>query len=167
MNQKKSVIEPIFVVHKHNARTLHYDLRLEEAGVLKSWAIPKGPSTDPQDKRLAIQTPDHPFSYATFEGILKEGYGAGSVLLWDTGTFENLHSPQSLTSCIEKGRIAVLFHGQKMQGEYILIRTKLHHQNSWLFFKVNDEKAKIFYSITSAEPYSVISGKTTEELEKV
>lgn len=156
----------IFVIHKHKAHALHYDLRLEEAGVLKSWALPKGPSTDPAQKRLAIQVPDHTLSYAQFEGIIPEGYGAGSVLLWDKGTFKNMHTQSSLSECIQKGVVALDFHGEKMHGKYMLIRIRTRSKTpSWIFFKVDDQYAKRNYSITDSEPYSVLSGKTIDELE--
>ena len=95
---------------------LHYDLRLEDEGVLKSWAIPKGPSTDPDDKRLAIETEDHPLEYAHFEGVIAEGnYGAGGVIIWDTGTFKNLKE-EPLSHCLQKGKVEVWLNGEKLTG---------------------------------------------------
>ncbi len=166
MNKKNSDLSPIFVIHKHHASTLHYDLRLQEGEVLKSWAIPKGPSTDPGIKRLAIQVPDHELSYATFEGIIKEGYGAGPVLLWDKGTFEIVDSPHSLSECLEKGKVGLVFHGEKLHGNYLLVRIRLQTPHSWLFFKTHDEHARSDYIITDSEPYSVLSGKAIEELRR-
>ena len=156
--------EPIFVIHKHDARSLHYDLRLEDEGVLKSWAIPKGPSTDPDDKRLAIETEDHPLEYAHFEGVIAEGnYGAGGVIIWDSGTFKNLKE-EPLSHCLQKGKVEIWLNGEKLQGGYALIRTHLT-PNSWLFFKMKDDYAAPG-SITKQEPRSVVSGKTIEEVEE-
>ncbi len=156
--------EPIFVIHKHDARSLHYDIRLEDEGVLKSWALPKGPSTDPHDKRLAIETEDHPLEYASFEGVIAEGnYGAGGVIIWDTGTFKNLKD-EPLSRCIEKGTVAVWLNGKKLHGGYALVRTHFT-PNSWLFFKMKDDEAAPG-SITTEEPRSVVSGKTVEEIEE-
>lgn len=119
----------IFVVQKHFAKRLHYDFRLAYEGVLKSWAVPKGPSFDPLDKRLAVMTEDHPLAYANFEGIIPEGsYGAGKVIIWDQGTWE----PISITS--DKWHFKL--HGKKMHGEWVLIRFKNDEKN-WLLRKVN------------------------------
>src|SRR5690348_12541116 len=117
-----------YCVQRHDATRLHYDFRLEIDGVLKSWAVPKGPSTDPQDKRLAMETEDHPMEYATFEGVIPEGnYGAGPVIVWDTGTFDNIKEkdgkPISLPQSYKNGQIEVDLHGKKLQGGYALIRT--------------------------------------------
>ncbi|MBA2307436.1 DNA ligase [Candidatus Dependentiae bacterium] len=166
MNHKNFHSLPIFVIHKHQASSLHYDLRLEEGGVLKSWAIPKGPSTNSDIKRLAIQVPDHELSYAGFEGVIEKGYGAGPVLIWDTGTFENIHPSHSLSERLEKGSTTLIFHGEKLRGKYMLIRIRLSTPHSWLFFKGDDEHARSDYSITDEEPYSVLSGKSIEELTK-
>lgn len=164
MNRQHSTSSPLFVIHKHHAHSLHYDLRLQEEGVLKSWAIPKGPSTDPTVKRLAIKVPDHELSYANFEGIIQEGYGAGSVLLWDEGTFDVVDSSHSLSDSLQKGKVILTFKGKKLQGRYLLIRAHLPTPHSWLFFKLDDEYARPDYSITDSEPYSVLSGKTIEQL---
>jgi len=121
----------IFVVQKHFASHLHYDFRLAYEGVLKSWAIPKGPSLNPKDKRLAIMTDDHPLAYAQFEGVIPEGsYGAGTVEIWDTGTWE----PISLTD----NKWHFKLHGKKMQGEWVLLRLQNNPKN-WLLIKVHGE----------------------------
>ncbi len=163
--------ESIFVIQKHNASHLHYDFRLEINGVLKSWAIPKGLSTDPHDKRLAIETEDHPMEYATFEGIIPEGnYGAGSVIVWDTGTFESIKKKDgkivSLEDSYKNGQIEVRLNGKKLQGGYALIKTAPDDgKNKWLCIKMNDEFADARRNPVATEPESVLSGKTTEQLE--
>ena len=122
--------ENIFVIQEHHARNLHYDLRLEIEGVLKSWAVPKEPPEKPGIKRLAIQTEDHPLNYADFEGTIPEGqYGAGEVKVWDRGTF----IPEKITDK------EILFHldGKKMNGDYVLIKTGFG-KGGWLFFKRDD-----------------------------
>lgn len=155
--------EPIFVIHEHKARSLHYDLRLEDEGVLKSWAIPKGPSTDPHEKHLAIMTENHPYEYADFEGIIEEGnYGAGNVIIWDRGTFRNLKD-RPLKDCIKEGTVAVWLNGKKLHGGYALVRTHFS-KNSWLFFKMKDAEAEVDHNILKEMPKSVISGKTVEEI---
>ncbi len=157
--------QPLFVIHKHSARSLHYDLRLEDEGVLKSWAIPKGPSTDPHDKRLALMTEDHPLEYGAFEGVIEEGhYGAGSVIIWDRGTFKNLKS-RPLNECIKEGIITIQLDGKKLHGSYALVRTHFT-KNSWLFFKMKDKDADPDHDITQTMPTSVVSGKTVEEVGK-
>ena len=166
----KKTTHPIFVVQKHNASHLHYDFRLEIDGVLKSWAIPKGPSTDPHDKRLAIETEDHPMDYATFEGIIPEGqYGAGSVIVWDTGTFENIKKEDDkiipLAQSYKNGQIEVNLHGKKLQGGYALIRTNGDDAKKWLCIKMRDEYADARRNPVSSEQESVISGKTIEDIE--
>lgn len=119
----------IYSIQKHDASTLHYDLRLEKDDVLKSWAIPKGPSEDPSDKRLAIETEDHPLDYADFEGKIEEGkYGAGKVELWDKGTFEIVEW--------EENKIIVDINGERLEGKYVLVRFKPDEEpENWLFFK--------------------------------
>ncbi len=117
-----------FVVHEHHARKLHWDLRLEMKGVLKSWAVPKGPPTIYGVKRLAVQVDDHALEYLEFEGRISEGYGAGEVKIWDKGTYEPLE--------INEDKISVIFHGEKLKGKYVLLKTKYKGQNtSWLLFK--------------------------------
>ncbi len=119
--------EPIFVIQKHDASHLHYDFRLEVDGVLKSWAIPKGPSTDPKDKRLAVPTEDHPLEYADFEGTIPAGeYGAGTVLVWDTGPYRNLTEKKGeaipLGQAVAHGHVKVWLEGKKLKGGYALTR---------------------------------------------
>lgn len=130
----------IFVVHKHSSRSLHYDLRLESKGVLKSWAVPKGFSSDPKVRHLAILTEDHPMSYAGFAGTIPEGeYGAGEVEIWDKGGYKNLKEGESLEDGIDKGEITVWFDGKKLKGNYALIRTHYGHDDkNWIMVKMKD-----------------------------
>lgn len=139
--KKPSREEPIFVIQKHDATKLHYDLRLEMKGVLISWAVPKGPPPDSRTKRLAVRTEDHPIEYAGFEGTIPEGeYGAGTVVIWDRGTYENLREKKEEKTSIEKsmkeGKIEVLLKGKKIKGIHYLIRTdKQKGKEQWLFIK--------------------------------
>lgn len=132
--QKK---EPIFVIQKHHARTLHYDLRLQIGRNLKSWAVPKGPPKKIGEKHLAVHVDDHPLSYAKFEGEIPEGqYGAGTVKIWDSGTYENVKS-SSLATCLKEGVIEFKPHGKKLKGTYALVRFR---DDNWLFMKVKTKK---------------------------
>ena len=140
---------PIFVVQEHHARRLHYDFRLEADGVLKSWAVPKGPSTDPAQKRLAVQVADHPLAYATFAGTIPAGqYGAGTVTIWDQGTYANVLAdqpiPQTVPEGIAAGHLELTLYGTKLQGQFALIR--LHGtgrgQAQWLLIKRHDAFAR-------------------------
>jgi DNA ligase D-like protein (predicted 3'-phosphoesterase) len=160
---------PIFVIQKHDASHLHYDFRLEIDGVLKSWAVPKGPSTNPHDKRLAIETEDHPMDYATFEGTIPEGeYGAGTVIVWDTGSFTNIKEKNGklipLTDCYDNGQIEVNLNGAKLHGGYALIRTA-GDDKKWLLIKMRDDYADEKHNIVEKLPESALSGKTVEEIE--
>jgi DNA ligase D-like protein (predicted 3'-phosphoesterase) len=166
---KKSEKKPIFVIQKHDASHLHYDFRIEMDGVLKSWAIPKGPSTDPKEKRLAMPTEDHPMEYANFEGVIPEGhYGAGPVLIWDRGTFDNIKEkngkPISLEQSYKNGQIEIFLHGKKLEGGYALIRMHGPGKERWLCVKMDDEYADARRNPVSSQPESVVSGKTIEEI---
>ena len=124
--------KPVYVIQKHSATRLHYDLRLEMEGVLKSWAIPKGPPLEEGVKRLAVETEDHPLDYASFEGEIPEGaYGAGKVEIWDRGHY--------IPREIEDGKIIVEINGEKLKGVYCLIKTKFKEQKSWLFFRKKEK----------------------------
>jgi bifunctional non-homologous end joining protein LigD len=149
-----------FMIHKHDATRLHYDVRLEIDGVLASWAVPKGPSFDPSEKRLAVETEDHPLAYATFEGRIPDGaYGAGDSLIWDTGTYETV-PPGQESAQRKKGHLTVVFHGQKLQGRWHLLRTRAQGGKAqWLMFKSRDEFASDTYDVTAERPESVKSGR--------
>jgi bifunctional non-homologous end joining protein LigD len=137
-----------FVIHKHYASHLHFDLRLELDGVLKSWAIPKGPTVNPKEKKLAVMVEDHPFEYRDFEGIIPEGnYGAGRVYIWDQGTYHALgtenrdESEKLLREGLEKGHLTFILNGNVLKGEFALIRLKKASPKDWLLIKKNDEYA--------------------------
>ncbi len=143
--RKSTRHQPIFVVQEHHASRHHYDFRLEADGVLKSWAVPKGPSMDPAHKRLAVQVEDHPLDYATFTGTIPEGqYGAGTVTIWDQGTYDNLLAdkpvPQTATEGIEAGQLEIALHGKKLRGQFALIRLrgKGRGKEHWLLIKMQD-----------------------------
>ena len=163
--------QPIFVIQKHEASRLHYDFRLEVEGVLKSWAVPKGPSTDPDEKRLAVQTEDHPLEYADFEGIIpQEEYGGGTVEVWDAGTYRNLkeNKPKgkmSMLESLENGIVSVFLEGKKLKGGYTLIRLKNDEKN-WLLFKMKDKYVDKDRDPVKDLPESVLSGKTIEQISK-
>ena len=163
----------IFVVQKHDATRLHYDFRLEMEGVLKSWAVPKGPSLDPSVKRLAMMVEDHPFDYRNFEGIIPEGnYGAGTVIVWDEGTYEPLENAEASKKENEKnllkqlyaGSLKFVMHGKKLKGEFALVKIKNSDENSWLLIKHNDKYATT-EDVTEKDK-SVVSKKTIEQVEK-
>ncbi len=127
---------PIFVVHEHHAKRLHYDLRIEMEGVLKSWAVPKGPSLNPNDRRLAIHVDDHELEYGSFEGVIPEGqYGAGKVLIWDKGEYKWIEGS------IEEGKLEFHLYGDKLKGAFILIKIR-NKEKEWLLIKKKDEFAK-------------------------
>ena len=145
---KQSSPQLIFVVQKHAASHLHYDFRLEVDGVLKSWAIPKGPSMNPADKRLAIMVEDHPYSYKDFEGTIPEGnYGAGNVIVWDNGTYalvdeDGLDKVENkLQSDLQKGHLSFILNGKKLKGEFVLVKLKTKKENTWLLIKSKDQYA--------------------------
>jgi DNA ligase D-like protein (predicted 3'-phosphoesterase) len=159
-----------FVIHKHDASSLHYDFRLELGGVLVSWAVPKGLSTDPREKRLAIRTEDHPGSYIDFEGVIAEGeYGAGTVLVWDTGRYRNLRArkgrnSRSMERSLEDGLIEVWLEGEKLRGGYVLKRTSQDGKARWLMIKMDDEQADARRNPVNTEPESVLSGRGLDEI---
>jgi len=162
----------MFVIQKHDASRLHYDFRLEMDGVLKSWAVPKGPSTDPKTKRLAMMVEDHPFDYANFEGIIPRGeYGGGTVIVWDEGTYEPIEEikgkkaqEKHLLKQLAAGSLKIKLHGEKLEGEFALVKTHGMGENGWLLIKHNDEFASL-NDITKKDK-SVLSGKTIEAMEK-
>jgi bifunctional non-homologous end joining protein LigD len=160
----------LFVIQKHDASRLHYDFRLEMEGVLKSWAVPKGPSTDPKTKRLAMMVEDHPFDYRTFEGIIPEGeYGGGTVIVWDQGTYEPLEEikgkkaqEKHLLQQLKSGSVKIKLYGEKLKGEYALVKTQGMGENGWLLIKHKDDYAS-GDDITKLDK-SVVSGKTIETM---
>ncbi|MFP4640453.1 MAG: DNA polymerase ligase N-terminal domain-containing protein [Guyparkeria sp.] len=158
-----------FVIQKHDASRLHYDFRLEVDGVLVSWAVPKGPSTDPGERRLAVRTEDHPLDYATFEGVIPEGeYGAGAVIVWDTGPYRNLRAnkgPDSLSMprSIDDGLVEVWLEGEKLRGGYALKRLE-DRESDWLLIKMDDDQADARRNPVSTEPDSVLSGRSVEHM---
>ena len=161
-----------FVIQKHDASHLHYDFRLEMGGVLKSWAVPKGPSLDPSVKRLAMMVEDHPYDYKNFEGIIPSGYGAGTVIVWDEGTYESSliktsnkkEQDKNLRQQLHQGNLKVTLHGKKLKGEFALVKTKGMGENSWLLIKHKDKYASD--SDILKKDKAVISKKTIEQVEK-
>jgi len=159
----------IFVIQKHRASHLHYDFRLEMEGVLKSWAVPKGPSYDPGTKRLAMMTEDHPYDYAKFEGVIPEGnYGAGNVIIWDEGTWEFIEPGDDPVAAVKSGKLTFRMYGKKMFGEWALVkiggRSKSDKGNEWLLLKHRDEFANGDVDVTKVAPRSVVSNKLVEEI---
>jgi len=153
-----------FMVHKHHARRLHYDLRLEMDGALASWAVPKGPSYDPSVRRMAVQTEDHPLAYGAFEGRIPDGeYGAGDSLVWDRGTYDTV-PPGQASEQRKKGHLHLELRGEKLRGRWHLVRTggrgaKAGTKSQWLLFKAKDEAADPGYDVVAARPESVVSGR--------
>ncbi len=149
-----------FMVHKHHARRLHYDLRLESEGVLASWAVPKGPSYDPAEKRLAVETEDHPLAYGAFEGRIPDGeYGAGDSLIWDRGTYDT-DPPGEFERQKAKGHLALVLRGEKLRGKWHLVRTRPSGgKEQWIFFKAKDPEARPDYDVVAERPESVASGR--------
>jgi DNA ligase D-like protein (predicted 3'-phosphoesterase) len=167
--KNKTSSRTAFVIQKHQASHLHFDFRIEIKGVLKSWAIPKGPSVTPKDKRLAILTEDHPKQYGNFEGVIPEGeYGAGVVMLWDKGTYKNTKKDSSgkiipIETCFLKGRIEICLKGKRLKGGYALIRFR---GNNWLLVKMQDEFAKSGSNPVSTQLRSVKTNRTMNEIKK-
>lgn len=164
---EKSASELIFVVQKHAASHLHYDFRLEMDGVLKSWAVPKGPSMDPEVKRLAMMVEDHPYSYKDFEGTIPEGnYGAGNVIVWDNGTYtsdeKTASDEKKLLSDLAKGHLSFILKGKKLKGEFSLVKLHGKQENAWLLIKKNDKYASEEDILEKNK--SVISKRSLEQL---
>ena len=177
---------PIFVVQEHDASSRHWDFRLEVDGALESWAVPKGPSTDPSEKRLAVRTEAHPLEYADFEGVIPEDeYGAGTVIVWDAGPYRNLRAAKrteggdgdedggddgedetvGMSEALEEGKLAVWLEGKKLRGGWALIHAKPGGDpEAWLLVKMDDEEADARRNPTSTEPESVLIGRTVEEV---
>ena len=160
-----------FVIHKHDAKQLHYDLRLEMDGVLKSWAVPKGPSLNPDDKRLAIMVEDHPYDYKDFEGNIPRGnYGAGNVIIWDNGSYTAVdvkkgeNAEKKLKAGLHKGHISFILKGKKLKGEFSLVKIKDSKEDAWLLIKKNDKYASQGDILEKAK--SVVSSATIEALNK-
>ncbi|UEQ74643.1 DNA polymerase ligase N-terminal domain-containing protein [Chryseobacterium arthrosphaerae] len=162
---KKSKDKLIFVIQRHAASRLHYDFRLEMEGVLKSWAVPKGPSLDPKDKRLAMMVEDHPYDYKDFEGNIPEGnYGAGQVEVWDSGTYEpldensRLSDEKELLKELHAGSLKFILHGKKLKGEFALVKMKNSEDNAWLLIKHKDEFAESPYDAEeNTSPKSLVT----------
>src|SRR5215211_1949559 len=155
---------PHFVIQHHASSTDHYDFRLEVGGVLVSWAVPKGPSTNPKDKRMARRTEDHPMEYETFEGVIPEGeYGAGRVIVWDRGTYTN-ESQHEMADALERGHLSFRLDGEKLHGGYALTRIRTGKEEAWLLVKKSDEDADARRRPVRSQPESVLSGRTLDEL---
>ena len=158
--KKRTKTGRLFVVQKHRATQLHYDFRLEVDGVLKSWAVPKGPSLDPSVRRLAMQVEDHPVDYAKFEGVIPEGeYGGGTVMVWDYGTYEPENS-DNVADALRKGELKFSLNGKKLKGSWVLVRTR---ERQWLLMKHRD-----YYTteedVTEVAPVSILTRRTLAEI---
>jgi bifunctional non-homologous end joining protein LigD len=162
-----------FVIQKHAATRLHYDLRLELDAVMKSWAVPKGPSADPAVKRLAMQVEDHPMEYNTFEGTIPKGeYGGGTVMLWDRGWYEPEKGggEDGVRDGLRKGDLKVIFHGKRMKGSWVLVRTRgwggggSSGKPSWLLIKHRDEHVEPLDTLTETHTTSVVTKRTMEQI---
>jgi bifunctional non-homologous end joining protein LigD len=168
--EKKSAKSSLrFVVQKHAARNLHYDFRLELDGVLKSWAVPKGPSLDPKVKRLAMHVEDHPYDYRTFEGVIPKGeYGGGEVIVWDEGTYHAIgitdrkESEKILREGYNKGDFKFVLNGHKLKGEFVLVKMKGRGENQWLLIKHKDDFSSAKDILK--EDRSVLSDRTVEDI---
>lgn len=168
---------PLFVVQQHDATAMHFDVRLEADGVLVSWAVPKGPSTDPRDKRLAVKVGDHDLAHATFEGRIGGGrddgedtYGAGGVIVWDIGPYRNLTTDDDgraidVATAVERGHVKVWLVGDKLAGAWAFTHARLGGDDAnWLLVKVDDAGADARRNPVSTEPESVLSGRTVQDV---
>ena len=158
-----------FVIQKHAASRLHFDFRLELDGVMKSWAVPKGPSYDPSVKRLAMEVEDHPIEYNTFEGTIPKGqYGGGTVMLWDRGTYEaeSGGGEEAIREGYARGDLKIVLHGKRLEGGWVLVRMRRGESEraQWLLIKHRDETADESYDVTADVVTSVASGRTMEEI---
>jgi bifunctional non-homologous end joining protein LigD len=169
--QATSSADLAFVIQKHDASHLHYDLRLEVAGVMRSWAVPKGPSLDPAVRRLAMQVEDHPIEYNTFEGTIPKGeYGGGTVMLWDRGTWSPDDTKSGETALqaarrgLKAGKLSFTLHGERLRGSFALVRTDTGPKPKWLFFKHRDAEARPGSDITADVLTSVDTGRTMDEI---
>ena len=165
--------EPVFVIQKHGAAYVYYDLRLEVDGVLRSWSVPWGPSSDSRDRRLAITTEDHPLEYQYFEGVIPRGQpGAGQVIVWDHGTYRNNTDdpdhPTPMAQALENGRVEVALEGDRIRGRYTLIR--MHHadeeREDWLLIKLADEHVGSLPEDLEDQPESILTGRTIRDLKR-
>jgi DNA ligase D-like protein (predicted 3'-phosphoesterase) len=166
---------PRFVIQQHAATSMHWDFRLEVDGTFKSWAVPKGPSTDPRDKRLAMEVDDHSLSWGDFEGVIPEGeYGAGPVIVWDRGTYQNLRD-EPMGEALAAGHASFWLEGEKLRGGWSLRRiarapgsagpaATASRGRQWLLVKRRDEEADARRRPTSTQPHSVVSGRTIQEV---
>lgn len=167
---QKTSDKATFVVQRHDTSTLHFDFRLQIGDVLASWAVPKGPSLDPRDKRLATRTEDHPLEYANFEGAIPEGqYGAGTVIIWDTGTFVNRTKrngkPVTVNEGLANGHLKFELKGCKLTGGFALTHTTMGgDERNWMLVKIKDQTADRRRNPTSTQNESVRTGRTNEEL---
>ena len=156
-----------FVIQKHEASHLHFDFRLELDGVMKSWAVPKGPSYDPSVRRLAMEVEDHPIEYNTFEGTIPQGeYGGGTVMLWDRGSYEaeSGGGVDALREGYERGDLKFVLHGKRLKGGWVLVRMKRAGRPQWLLIKHRDEFASASLDIVDEATTSVVTGRTMEEI---
>ena len=155
---------PRFVIQHHAARRDHYDLRLEIDGVLVSWAIPKGPTVNPHDARLARRTEDHPLEYETVEGVIPDSEdGAGRVIVWDHGTYNN-RAEHEMTTCLGRGHLSFRLDGEKLRGGYALTRIREGDHETWLLMKRRDDDADTRRNPVRSEPASALSGRTLDGL---
>lgn len=170
---EKSKKDLIFVVQRHAASRLHYDFRLEMDGVLKSWAVPKGPSLNPEDKRLAMMVEDHPYAYKDFEGTIPKGnYGAGEVEIWDSGTYTPINNGKIsndllLQKELKEGSIKIGLNGKKLKGEFALVKMKNAENNAWLLIKHKDKYAESHYDAEeNTDPQSSVTAFLKEKKQK-
>ncbi len=168
---KGNADKPSFVIQKHDATNLHYDFRLEIDNTLKSWSVPKGPSTDPSVKRMAIPTEDHPLEYANFEGTIpQDQYGGGTVMIWDHGTFRNIKKDGdgndiTLSDAYKMGTLEFWLDGEKLKGGYALIKMKSGNmKGNWLLIKMDDEEADARRNPVSTQTQSVTTGRSLKQI---